>query len=257
MKKCPRCNYQNKDDAKFCINCGHKFVSTNRCPNCGAAVKPDAKFCINCGQKLTANKVAPSVSNDHHSTVDQNLSTNDYSTDQVEYGQRYADVNHSKSVHRNWIKRYFSASFLLFWIKGDISVNYREVRMNRPNTVLGLIPAGNDIVNVPLSQVSSAEINEQYRIGRFITGVIIALIGLAMLANSAVLGLIFIIIGVGIFANGLVTELEIAQTSGVARHLDVPIYNRQDIELIRSAVNQALNGEEDKKDLSMYFNRKN
>lgn len=58
--KCPNCQFENRDDAKFCKACGSKLeilkpnpepaVNTaSVCPNCGAALKPGAKFCSKCG----------------------------------------------------------------------------------------------------------------------------------------------------------------------------------------------------------------
>jgi hypothetical protein len=48
--KCPRCQFENREDAKFCSECGHKFVLT--CPDCGTINRPEAKFCDECGTKL-------------------------------------------------------------------------------------------------------------------------------------------------------------------------------------------------------------
>lgn len=50
--RCPNCNSLNKEDAKFCNNCGTKLVRNNFCTNCGTKNDADAKFCNNCGQKL-------------------------------------------------------------------------------------------------------------------------------------------------------------------------------------------------------------
>ena len=48
--KCPKCQFENREGAKFCNECGHKFELT--CPNCGTTNRPGAKFCDECGHNL-------------------------------------------------------------------------------------------------------------------------------------------------------------------------------------------------------------
>jgi len=52
--KCPRCQFENREQIRFCEECGAKLEQA--CPSCGAAVPPDRKFCGACGQALA---VAP------------------------------------------------------------------------------------------------------------------------------------------------------------------------------------------------------
>jgi len=48
--KCSKCQHDNPDGAKFCMECGAKL--DNVCPKCGAKLPPEAKFCMECGAKL-------------------------------------------------------------------------------------------------------------------------------------------------------------------------------------------------------------
>ncbi len=75
--KCPNCQTENSAGAKFCLNCGTKFVA--RCANCQSELPPGARFCSNCGQpvgaatpaederrsRLVANTPAPVVEKMH------------------------------------------------------------------------------------------------------------------------------------------------------------------------------------------------
>ena len=57
--KCPKCQYENREGAKFCIKCGEKFEV--KCPNCGNSLPSEALFCDECGHTLAKLKEAPSV----------------------------------------------------------------------------------------------------------------------------------------------------------------------------------------------------
>src|SRR6516165_6148019 len=54
--RCPSCNRDNPDDAKFCVGCGSPFA--RRCAKCGAENPSDASFCKQCGTRLVAEPVA-------------------------------------------------------------------------------------------------------------------------------------------------------------------------------------------------------
>ena len=48
--ECPKCQFDNREGAKFCNECGHKFQLT--CPECGSINRVDSKFCDECGSNL-------------------------------------------------------------------------------------------------------------------------------------------------------------------------------------------------------------
>jgi class 3 adenylate cyclase/tetratricopeptide (TPR) repeat protein len=49
--KCPKCQFDNPDDKKFCRECGVKLLLA--CPQCAAEILPSDKFCGECGHKLS------------------------------------------------------------------------------------------------------------------------------------------------------------------------------------------------------------
>ena len=57
--KCPKCQFDNREGAKFCKECGNKLELT--CPQCGTAYTPGTKFCDECGQSLVEAKEAPHI----------------------------------------------------------------------------------------------------------------------------------------------------------------------------------------------------
>src|SRR5262249_22183430 len=54
--RCPSCNSENPDDAKFCVGCGDSLAG--RCSKCGAENPWDASFCKECGTRLVAKAMS-------------------------------------------------------------------------------------------------------------------------------------------------------------------------------------------------------
>jgi len=55
--QCPKCQFENRDEAKFCGECGHKFEIS--CPECGTDNRVGNKFCDECGSNLKPVKKVP------------------------------------------------------------------------------------------------------------------------------------------------------------------------------------------------------
>ena len=50
--ECPKCQFENREEAQFCSECGHKFELS--CPECGKSLRVSSKFCDGCGCRLEA-----------------------------------------------------------------------------------------------------------------------------------------------------------------------------------------------------------
>lgn len=57
--RCPKCQFENREGAKFCKECGAKLELA--CPKCDAFITPDSKFCDECGTDLSKPTIAPPV----------------------------------------------------------------------------------------------------------------------------------------------------------------------------------------------------
>lgn len=55
--KCPNCNADIADSAKFCPECGAKTNQKIFCSNCGTELLPTAKFCPECGTPCNVQTV--------------------------------------------------------------------------------------------------------------------------------------------------------------------------------------------------------
>jgi class 3 adenylate cyclase/tetratricopeptide (TPR) repeat protein len=49
---CSKCQFENREEAYFCSECGHKFELS--CPECGNSIRANSKFCDRCGCRLEA-----------------------------------------------------------------------------------------------------------------------------------------------------------------------------------------------------------
>jgi rRNA maturation endonuclease Nob1 len=49
--RCPKCQFEILEGAKFCNECGSKLEIT--CSACGKKNPLNSKFCIECGHKIT------------------------------------------------------------------------------------------------------------------------------------------------------------------------------------------------------------
>ena len=48
--QCPKCQFENRERANFCSECGHNFGSI--CPKCNTQIIDNGKFCDECGSSL-------------------------------------------------------------------------------------------------------------------------------------------------------------------------------------------------------------
>ena len=64
--KCQKCQFDNREGAKFCLKCGNRLELT--CPSCGKALPIEAVFCDECGHELKAPEEAPPIDYDQPQT---------------------------------------------------------------------------------------------------------------------------------------------------------------------------------------------
>ncbi|GEM_PF-1090976 len=50
--KCPKCQFENREEAKFCIACGEGL--SKKCPQCNCKLPLSARFCDECGYDLNS-----------------------------------------------------------------------------------------------------------------------------------------------------------------------------------------------------------
>jgi hypothetical protein len=55
--KCPKCQFDVKEGARFCEQCG--IYLARKCPDCGAEVSQTARFRAECGYNITTSSPTP------------------------------------------------------------------------------------------------------------------------------------------------------------------------------------------------------
>ena len=80
--KCPNCNNEITDNAKFCRYCGTKIETQPeqaKCPKCGALNRQGATFCDSCGAKMREDETPKdsSVTSSPSSVSEKNINDND------------------------------------------------------------------------------------------------------------------------------------------------------------------------------------
>jgi class 3 adenylate cyclase len=101
--KCPKCQYENREGAKFCKKCGNKLELA--CPSCGHACEPDSVFCDECGHSLAGDREAAHIDYDEpHSYTPKHLADKILTTRSSIEGERklvtvlFADVANFTSI---------------------------------------------------------------------------------------------------------------------------------------------------------------
>lgn len=203
------------------------------CTNCGAKLADNIRFCAHCG-KPTA-KHANQANWDEREIVDTKGNDDSIENDGTTYVK---DISYRQE---------FSTSTIAPWIKGEVGLDRRTIRLNLTNTILGFIPAGRDQQTIPLSNVTNVTVSSSYNTGSIILGVLLVLFGLGMLPHSIAVGIIALLVGTPLLLNGPRTCLLI-QRGGSDCPVFVPFFEKGKMSSIKSSVDKALAYTEDKAD---------
>ena len=59
--RCPRCQHDNREGARFCGACGASLELAPPCPRCGSANAPSQRLCDACGHALAGGPSATTL----------------------------------------------------------------------------------------------------------------------------------------------------------------------------------------------------
>lgn len=149
----------------------------------------------------------------------------------------------------------FSMSLLFFWIKGKVQVDNRFVKLNIPNVVLGVVPAGSGKQSIPLKNISGSILSSSLQIKPLLIGLLISFFGLGMLGDNFFVAFIMLAIGLTMASNGILTTLTI-EKSGSNYTISVPFYEKAKLIILDNQLDEALAADTDKTDLNQFFDKK-
>ncbi|MGN1047840.1 MAG: hypothetical protein ACI4QZ_04460 [Eubacteriales bacterium] len=135
----------------------------------------------------------------------------------------------------------FMTSLLTFYLKGEIKVEQNFLQLQKPNTILALIPLGKKKESIPVTQISSVESNFKLILKNFIVGIFVAILGIGMLSDNA-LGLILLLLGAGIVINSFQTVLTIQTTAGASKEVSFLIFEKSKVAQAEAWINDIISG---------------
>ena len=140
----------------------------------------------------------------------------------------------------------FIMSLLTFYIKGRVEVDSNFVKINVPDTILGLIPYGGIKNTISVDQISSVTTGFKLHFFRLIFGIIFTYPGLIGLSNAdggmnVLIGLIWTILGANIIISSFSTYVAIGCTSSLMIKIPIFIIEHEKPEAIASAINNVIN----------------
>ena len=134
----------------------------------------------------------------------------------------------------------FSVRLLAFWVKGSITLDDAFLRVNMPNTVFfGLVPAGKQKDSSPLSGITNVYTSKSYKLSSIFLGLLIAIIGVALMGSSFFSALIAIIVGVLLIGSGIRTTFNY-ERSGISKTIDLPFFEAHHSEELEEKLTQKL-----------------
>ena len=127
--------------------------------------------------------------------------------------------------------RYLTSLFL-FYLKGRIAIDTNKIVTETPNTILKLIPLGKNKQTYTIAQVNDASSNFRLAFKPFLIGIIIAILGFAMLGSSAVGALLLMIFGVLHALNAFELRVTFTMSSGKTASFNFFIFEKAKAEQI-------------------------
>ncbi|UCC16742.1 MAG: protein kinase, partial [Dehalococcoidales bacterium] len=148
--KCPHCQFENREGAKFCLECGQSLSLEVVCSHCGHVNPQGGKFCDECGQSLTEPTSPPAKESVSTTTEPTSFVDNRYQVKKKlgEGGKKKVYLVHDRKLDRD-------VAFAL--IKTDNLDEDGRKRVTREAQAMGNLGDNPHIVSI----FDTGEINNQ------------------------------------------------------------------------------------------------
>jgi class 3 adenylate cyclase len=163
--KCPECQFENREGAKFCLECGEKLELD--CPKCGKTFPISAKFCDECGQRLgevaEAKKAAPEAEGErkHVTVVFSDLSGYTAMSERLDpedvkeiTGRIFTQISQVITKYEGFIEKYIGDAIMALFgapkTHEDDSIRAVKAAMDMNDLVQSLSPEIEEMIGSPI-----------------------------------------------------------------------------------------------------------
>jgi hypothetical protein len=134
----------------------------------------------------------------------------------------------------------FSPNVLLFWLKTEIAVTTRRLLQRQPNTLFNVIPLGFKDAAFPLNNIASVGVEVKFSLRSFLCGLILDVVGLALLGKTPLIGIVLVFLGLALLATCFTAALGVTNTAGGVNYLRVSVFEKSKLQQFRDEVNTRL-----------------
>jgi len=122
----------------------------------------------------------------------------------------------------------FMLGTIVFYLHAQLVLTNRRLYAARPNTLLGLIPAGTSRSNFPIESIAGVSASTRFNLLAFVAGGLAALLGIWTVANSANTGggVAWIIIGLLVLLAAPRQAIEVMNSGGGTVRFPVSVFER-------------------------------
>lgn len=134
----------------------------------------------------------------------------------------------------------FTANLLLFWLKASYTLTSKRITGETPNTFMGIFPVGKAQLAQPLKTIASVTNSTKFTFSRLFVGAILAIIGLAVIGSSFLLGLIVLGLGAVGVLNCYTATFVITNNAGISTGYEISILEQAKVVDFTNDVNTVL-----------------
>ena len=188
------------------------------CSKCGSPVEEGSKFCKECGAQIAAKPESKG----------KPVMTQKYEAENPVQAQGFEAIE-------------YMTSYLTFYLKGKVEFTRDNIRIQVPNTVLGLIPLGTNQSSINVNHITGATSDFSLILPFLIIGILGALMCLIETKNNPLVGLIGLIFFVNLALNAFQTKVSILLDSGPAYEIFLLFFEKEKAETIKTNIEMVTN----------------
>ncbi len=188
------------------------------CPKCGSLVKEGSKFCKECGAQIVAKPE---------------------SKGKPVMPQKYEAENPVQAQGFEAIE--YITSYLTFYLKGKVEFTRDNIRIQVPNTVLGLIPLGKNEMSINVNHITGATSDFSLKLSSLIIGIFGALLWYCFTVKNPLVSFIGIIFFLNLALNAFQTKVSVLLDNGSAYQITLLIFEKAKAETIKSNIEMMTN----------------